>query len=217
VLRLGEGAAAGLSPDGRWALAVVYGTPSALMLLPIGVGEPTQLPRHDIEDYHVARWMPDGKQIVFIGRRAGETRRAFVQALDGAPRAITEEEVALRGLPVSPDGRFLACSGADGQMKLVPIEGGEHVPVKGIEPGEVLIRWSGDGKSLFVYRPGELPVQIQRLALETGDREPLMELMPADPAGVSTIGQIRLTPDGKSCVYSFKRILSELYLVEGQT
>ena len=43
-----------------------------------------------------------------------------------------------------------------------------------------------------------------------------MELLPSDPAGVSTIGQIRLTPDGKSCVYSFKRILSELYLVEGQ-
>ena len=44
-----------------------------------------------------------------------------------------------------------------------------------------------------------------------------MELTPSDPAGVASIGQVRLTPDGKSCVYSFKRTLSELYLVEGQT
>jgi hypothetical protein len=101
-------------------------------------------------------------------------------------------------------------------MKLVPVEGGDARPVGGIEAGEVLIRWSGDGKSVFVYRPGELPTRIQRVALETGEREPWMELVPSDPAGVSTIGQIRLTPDGKSCVYSFKRILSELYLVEGQ-
>jgi dipeptidyl aminopeptidase/acylaminoacyl peptidase len=217
VLRLGEGAATGLSPDGRWALAIVYGTPSALMMLPIGVGEPTQVPRHDIEDYHAARWVPDGKRIVFVGRRASESRRAFVQALDGAPRAITEEEVVLRGLPVSPDSRFLACTGLDGKMKLVPLEEGETQPVSGIAPGEVLIRWSGDGKSMFVYRPGELPTRIQRVALDSGEREAWMELLPSDPAGVSTIGQIRLTPDGKSCVYSFKRILSELYLVEGQT
>jgi serine/threonine protein kinase len=216
VLRLGEGAAAGLSPDAKWALAIIYGTPSALMLLPIGVGDPTQIPRHDIEDYSAARWMPDGKRIVFVGRRPGEGRRAYVQPLKGEPQPITEDEVALRGLPVSPDGKWLACTGVDGQMKLVPIEGGETRPLAGIESGEVLIRWSGDGKSLFVYRPGELPTRVQRLTLETGEREPWMELVPSDPAGVSTIGQIRLTPDGKSCVYSFKRILSELYLVEGQ-
>jgi len=186
------------------------------MLLPIGVGDPTQIPPGGIEDYSAARWMPDGKRIVFVGRRSGEGRRAYVQPLKGEPQPITEDEVALRGLPVSPDGKWLACTGFDGQMKLVPIEGGESRPVAGIEPGEVLIRWSGDGKSLFIYRPGELPTRVQRLTLESGEREPWMELVPSDPAGVSTIGQIRLTPDGKSCVYSFKRILSELYLVEGQ-
>jgi serine/threonine protein kinase len=216
VLRLGEGAASGLSPDGEWALAIVYGTPPQLVLLPTGAGDPRPLPRHDIEGYVAARWVPDGRRIIFVGHRPGESPRCYVQDLDGGePRPITDEDVAIRGLPVSPDGRFVACTGSDGTMRLVPVEGGESRTVPGVSPGEVLIRWGHDGGSLFVYAPGQLPARIHRVNVDSGQRTLLMELIPSDPAGVSTIGQIRLTPDGKSCAYSFKRILSELYLVEG--
>jgi hypothetical protein len=36
-----------------------------------------------------------------------------------------------------------------------------------------------------------------------------------DPAGVSAIGPILVGPDGKSYVYSYRRVLSDLYLIEG--
>ena len=39
--------------------------------------------------------------------------------------------------------------------------------------------------------------------------------MPSDPAGVNIILPILLTPDGKSYVYGYRRMLSDLYLVEG--
>jgi hypothetical protein len=39
--------------------------------------------------------------------------------------------------------------------------------------------------------------------------------MPSDSAGVSRIGPILITRDGKSCLYGYHRILSDLYLVEG--
>jgi hypothetical protein len=39
--------------------------------------------------------------------------------------------------------------------------------------------------------------------------------MPSDSAGVSRIGPILITPDGKSCFYGYHRILSDLYLAEG--
>src|SRR5439155_3951516 len=147
-----------------------------------------------------------------------ESVRCYVQDLEGgSPRNITSEEVEMRGLAVSPDGRYVACVRSDRKTVLYPIDGGEARPVSGVEPGEVLIRWSEDGGSLFVYRAGDLPARIHRVALDSGRREQWMELTPSDPAGVASIGQVRLTPDGKSCVYSFKRTLSELYLVEGQT
>jgi hypothetical protein len=38
--------------------------------------------------------------------------------------------------------------------------------------------------------------------------------MPSDAAGVERIGPILLTPDGRTCVYGYQRILSDLYLVE---
>ncbi len=39
--------------------------------------------------------------------------------------------------------------------------------------------------------------------------------MPTDPAGVEFLGPIRLSSDGKSYVYGYRRLISDLYLVEG--
>jgi serine/threonine protein kinase len=38
---------------------------------------------------------------------------------------------------------------------------------------------------------------------------------PSDAAGVTTILNVRMTADGKTCAYSFSRELSDLFLVEG--
>jgi hypothetical protein len=39
--------------------------------------------------------------------------------------------------------------------------------------------------------------------------------MPPDPAGVEYVGPVLPTPDGKAYVYGYRRLLSDLYLVEG--
>jgi hypothetical protein len=39
--------------------------------------------------------------------------------------------------------------------------------------------------------------------------------MPSDSAGVRSINPIVMTPDGKTYVYGYHRILSDLYVVEG--
>jgi len=84
-----------------------------------------------------------------------------------------------------------------------------------MEPGEVPIRWGTEDNTLFVYRPGDLPAKVYRLDLTTGQRKPWRELMPPDPAGVEYVGPILPTPDGKAYVYGYRRLLSDLYLVEG--
>jgi hypothetical protein len=50
--------------------------------------------------------------------------------------------------------------------------------------------------------------------METGQKKLWKQLMPSDPAGVNLVFPI-LAADGKSYVYSYRRILSDLYLVEG--
>jgi serine/threonine protein kinase len=217
VVRLGEGVPHSLSPDGAWVLTVLHDPVSELVLLPTGAGETRTLPCHGIVRYFAARWFPDGERILFVGSEQGAGPRCYVQPLDGGePTAITAEGVALRGLPLSPDGKTLVAVGADRVPFLQPVVGGDDPrPVPGHASGDILIRWGADGKSIYVFGSSGLPTNVYRLDLETGTRELVRTLMPADPAGVQGIGQIRMTPDASAYVYSFKRLLCELYLVEG--
>ena len=63
--------------------------------------------------------------------------------------------------------------------------------------------------------PGGLPTRILKLNLTTGQREIWKELEPADSAGVFTVNMIFMTRDGDSYAYSYRRMLSDLYLADG--
>jgi Tol biopolymer transport system component len=213
---LGAGGAVALSPDEKWAIAQPQTTPAQLILLPTGAGESRQLTKDEI-NHNWAHWFPDGKHIVFTGNEANHGVRFYVQDINGGkPRAISAEGVHATAFAVSPDARYVAGIGPDQHGYLYPIAGGEPQAVHGFPPGEQPITWSADGRFLYTYRPGELPTQISKLDISTGQRTPFRQLMPSDPAGVETIGPILLTQDGKICVYGYHRTLSDLYLVEGQ-
>ena len=125
AVRLGEGEAIALSPDGKWVLAaLVRLNPPPLVLLPTGAGEPKPLPKDSINhDAEPAAFFPDGRRIVFIGSEPGRGRRTWVQDLDGGKaRPVTPEGVV--GTVLSPDGRFLAARGPDLKVALYPIDGG---------------------------------------------------------------------------------------------
>ena len=50
--------------------------------------------------------------------------------------------------------------------------------------------------------------------LQTGDREAVAVLAPADPAGV-LYGDVKATPDGKTFAYRYRRAVSNLFLADG--
>ena len=79
----------------------------------------------------------------------------------------------------------------------------------------VPIGWTTDGHSLFIYLPGELPANVYRLDLATGQKQLWKALVPADTAGITDIGPILIAADGKAYVYEYGRTLSDLFLVEG--
>jgi len=214
-VRLGEGISTRLSPDGKWALALRPGNPTQLQLLPVGAGD-VQLLTHDDINHHWATWCPDGTCVVFSGNQPGRGIRLYVQALAGGPpRPLTPEGIRITWHPVSPDGRTVAAVGPGERVLLYPLRGGEPQTVPGFVEGDRPFRWSADGRALFLLRDGEVPAPVFRLDLATGRREPWKEFMPSDPAGVGLINPVFLTPDGRHYVYSFRRVLSDLYLAEG--
>ena len=83
--------------------------------------------------------------------------------------------------------------------------------VNGLEPGDLPISWNQDGRSIFT---GPASARHQ-LELATGKKTVWKQIVPVDPTGVSTIGPILMTPDGKTYVYGFHRTLGDLYLAEG--
>ena len=215
---LGDGSAVALSPDGRWALSVFrpFGQ-TQLMLLPTGAGQSRQLPADGIRYAREGAWLPDGKRVLVAGAQEGHGPRLYVRDIEGGPaRPVTAEGIRINfnGNAVSPDGKLVTAVDAEEHAMLYPVGGGEQRPIPGIEAGELPIQWSTN-TSLFVSRPGDVPARIFRIDLTAGKRELVRQLNPLDPAGVFSIDPIRMTPDGKSYVYSYRRLLSDLYLVEG--
>jgi hypothetical protein len=132
----------------------------------------------------------------------------------GEARAITgpTEQAVL----VSPDGKLLATAVAAGGYQLRPVEGGEPRSIRGALPRDELIQWSGDGRFLFVRGPSDSAVEFFRVDLSTGRRTPWTRIEAADPVGLIGIqpAAVRMTPDGRSYVYTYWKTLTELYLVD---
>ena len=212
---LGEGGARALSPDGKWVIAVTQDSPTQLKLLTTGAGEPKQL-TNDSVNRGFAHWFPDGKRVLFSGDEPGKGVRLYVYDMaSGKSQPITPEGVNGTRFVISPDSQWVAGIGPDQKGYLYSVTGGEPRLINGLNPGEQPITFSSDGRSLYIYQPGELPARVDRLDLQTGERVRWRQLMPSDPAGVENIGPILLTPDAKNCVYGYHRMLADLYLVEG--
>jgi Tol biopolymer transport system component/predicted Ser/Thr protein kinase len=215
AIRLGEGGASALSPDQKWVIVVTPIAPGQLRLLPTGAGE-TQSLTTDTINHQWARWFPDGKRFVFSGNEPGRGVRFYVEDISGGkPKAISPEGVDAQNFAISPDGQMIVGIGPDQKGYLYPAAEGEPRPVSGMEPGDIPINWSQDARSIYLCRTGEVPAKVYRLELATGKKTVWKQIAPLDPTGVSTIGPILMTPDGKTYVYGFHRTLGDLYLVEG--
>ena len=212
---LGEGGAVSLSPDGKWAIAQTQESPSQFKLLPTRAGEPRDLTKDNI-NHSWAHWFPDGKRILFAADEPGKGVRLYVYDMgSGKSEPISPEGVNGTSFAISPDSLQIAGIGPDKKGYLYPAAGGDPRLIPGLNPGEQPITFSADGHALYIYQPGELPARVYHLDIQTGQRTLWKELIPYDPAGVENIGPILITPDAKTCVFGYHRMLADLYLVEG--
>ncbi|HEY6929821.1 MAG TPA: protein kinase [Thermoanaerobaculia bacterium] len=214
VVRLGEGWAGDLSPDGRWALAVVATSPDRLMLYPAGPGEPRRLESGDIQSYNSARWFPDGKRILVCGTEPQHASRCYAQDVSGGkPRPVTSE--GSRNGIVSPDGTLLLVQGSRDEYQIYPSAGGEPRPVSVLTTDDIVARWTADGRGFLANRWSDVPGRLERIDLATGHRDVVRRLAPPDLAGVVRIQNVAVAADENVYAYSAFQRRSDLFLVEG--
>ena len=216
AVRLGEGSAWALSPDGKWALATRTG-PSQMVLLPTGVGQTRVLETGTLTSFDNGRWSPDGTRVVFNARAPGRSPRVYMQnVLSGGPTPITPEGVQMLGGSVSPDSKQVLAAGPGPSFALYPLGGGAPVTANGFDAGDDPVRWSGDGKSIWSVNQTSGVPRIMRIDVATGRRDVWREIEYADPSGLLP-GQLRvvMSADGRSYVYGYLRSLSDLYVADG--
>mgnify|MGYP001213542238 CR=1 FL=1 len=215
-VRLGDGSAGGLSPDGKWAISVSTGQPQQLTLLPIGAGQPRSVEVRGLEHIQSgwARFLADGQRMIANGNEQGHATRCYVLALAGGkPKAVTPEGTVCG--PSSPDDRLIVGVGPNSAVAIYPIAEGSPRPIPGLEAGFLPVQWSSDGSMLYGYHIGELPSRIYKVAIETGKQSLIQELRPAVPAGVVMVAPVQVSRDGKRFAYSYNQTLSVLYLISG--
>ncbi len=211
----GRGLRAALSPDGKSALAIVgVADGPQVVIYPTGAGEPKKLTREGIDVQRVL-WMSDGKRLFMTASEPGHGPRLYARTLDGKPRAVSPEGYRGYVRCVSPDDKTAVVRGPDQRLYLYPIEGGEPVPLPGATTADEPTGWTADGKSVWLFRRSELPARVERLEVATGKRELWNSIIPADAAGVTEVTQPLPTPDGKYYVYTYIRLLSDLYVATG--
>jgi hypothetical protein len=224
-VRLDEGASQALSSDSRLAVAIRPGAePGAeqLVVLPTGAGAARLLPKGRVERVSAPVVWLDKRQVLFMGRgRDDEARRIYVQDVEaGEPGPVSPPGWVL-GLAVSADKPSFTAVIGDEATPVIGQLDGTQVPIVGLEPGDWPLRWSFDGRLLYVLEKGvpgssrQLPARVFRLDTRTHERTLWKTFAPPDSAGLRSIGLVLPTPDGRYYVYDYQRTLSELFLVAG--
>lgn len=77
----------------------------------------------------------------------------------------------------------------------------------GLESGFTFVQWNLEAQAM--------PTTVYELNLVTGRKATLVQLMPADPAGIVALVDVEMSRDGKSYAYNYGSVLSQLVVVEG--
>jgi serine/threonine protein kinase/Tol biopolymer transport system component len=220
-VRLGDGTAYNISPDGKWVSGYTAGDDGLrrFVLFPIGAGEEVTVDVPGVKPASVVGWLAEEERYLVAGRMpdkrfqcfAWDRKRGTVQPVcpEGTPDRID--------MSASPDGTKALNAGPDDGWFVYPVAGGPPQEVKGIEDDEKPIGWRADSKSLYVSpkRAGDVSTPVWIVDIATGQRTLWKEIRPSQPVEARYDLHLHITPDGRAYAYNFSIGLSDLYVAQG--
>ena len=113
-----------------------------------------------------ADWLPDGKHIVY----GGDDSQTHLLDLEGKDIALTP--TGKSGYLPTADGKSVLVRTTNGNFKLYPVGGGDPAPFPYLQAGDRAVRFSSDGKDIFVRNTvrGVPGINLYRVNLTNGTR-----------------------------------------------
>ena len=217
AIRLGDGTAPSLSPDGKRVLAMTLGSDGKRHLteFPTGAGESRPIDTGDIQ-VHQAFFFPDAHRVLILGNRPdGHGQGMFIYDLNGgSSRPLGPEGATFRyRRSISNDGALVAALDPNRHPVVYNVATGKATLIPGVLDGDEPVQWIDD-KHIIVGRT-EVPVHVFAIDLSTGKRTPFKTFSPMDPTGLIDNAPPNFSADLKSYIYSYSRITSDLYVLDG--
>jgi serine/threonine protein kinase len=214
AVRLGAGYPTAISSDKRWVLSIVPTIPPQLMLYPVGPGKTRRLDSGELTSYTDALLFPGDSTVLVCGTKPDHAARCYVRSLAAATlRAVTPEGTQ-PGASIAPDGRRILARTDSGYFYFA-LDGSAPVPVPSLSAKDEVVRWSPDGRSLWITEDANIPLVVKQLDLATGRRQPLMSIQPATRAGVVSLSGLTLADDPRTYTYSAVEYVNRLFVVSG--
>jgi dipeptidyl aminopeptidase/acylaminoacyl peptidase len=208
AVRLGEGAAAAISPDGRWVIGQLT-MPAGFRLYPAGAGDSRQLTWAGLQSVASVRFLDD-RSLFVCGAPAGKAARCYRSPLDASSLEPMTPDGIGSGLP-RPDGGAVLVRQA-GQYAIYPVGGGAPSAVGGVGADSV-IRWSPNGAALWVQAGTPSRPQVDQVDVATGRRSSLLTI--DAPATVFTSARLAVADDPRTYVYETRSWFSLLFTFSG--
>jgi serine/threonine protein kinase len=217
-LKLGRYLACEFSPDETYVLAVQGFPVTTIHLLPVKLGTEQSIPLGDFQCSYVT--YKDKNTVLALGSFNNESPSIHTVGVGRPiqPLNIKGPEIPTFWVrnPISPDGKWLAGWDAERKLRIYSLEENVSRAVPGAIKGEVSVLWSKDGSKIFTYSPGTLSIAVYCTDLNSGEKTLWKQIHPSDPSGVhGGLGPLLLSEDLNIYVYSFRRILAELYMADG--
>jgi hypothetical protein len=133
AVSLGDGQGT-ISPDGKWILT--FSRKSKMVLQPVGIGEPKQIPAPGLTNFDHASWSDDGRTIAYEGLTAQSEWNVYTQKIDGSPPTLVRHQGRNAAPTLSSDGSVIALREEHGGISLYRADGSQPEAVKGVLPSE---------------------------------------------------------------------------------